>query len=91
MATLLAYTAYARRPSPARYALVFILLGLGLLAKPMLVTLPFVLLLLDYWPLGRWKSRAELPRLIREKALLVAAGMQQTCDLAPGPGRQPQE
>jgi tetratricopeptide (TPR) repeat protein len=38
------------------YALALVFFALGLMAKPMLVTLPFVLLLLDYWPLGRWKS-----------------------------------
>ena len=53
MLALLAYVWYARRPSVRRYAAVFVLLALGLLAKPMLVTLPFVLLLLDFWPLGR--------------------------------------
>lgn len=56
--TLWAYLGYVRHPrfSLARYALVAILLALGLMAKPMLVTLPFVLLLLDYWPLGRMDS-----------------------------------
>ena len=53
MATTWAYLGYGRRRSAPRYALVAALLALGLLAKPMLVTLPFVLLLLDYWPLGR--------------------------------------
>jgi tetratricopeptide (TPR) repeat protein len=48
------WLAYARRPSVARYLLVAMLFAAGLLAKPMLVTLPFVFLLLDYWPLGRW-------------------------------------
>jgi Flp pilus assembly protein TadD len=48
-----AYGAYARRPGLGRYALVFLCLALGLMAKPMLVTLPFLLLLLDYWPLER--------------------------------------
>ena len=52
--TLAAYVGYARRPfSPARYMLVVTLYALGLMTKPMLVTLPFVLLLLDTWPLGR--------------------------------------
>ncbi len=51
--TMLAYIHYTRRPSVSRYASVFIFLALGLMAKPMLVTLPFVLLLLDYWPLKR--------------------------------------
>ena len=54
MLTLAAYVGYARRPfSLLRYLLVTVLFALGLMAKPMLVTLPFVLLLLDYWPLGR--------------------------------------
>ncbi len=54
MLTLAAYAGYARRPfSLLRYLLVTALFALGLMAKPMLVTLPFVLLLLDYWPLGR--------------------------------------
>ena len=51
-----AWAGYARRPgSVGRYALVCALLALGLLAKPMLVTLPFVFLLLDFWPLRRMK------------------------------------
>jgi len=54
MLTLWAYAGYARRPfSLGRYLTVVLLFALGLMAKPMLVTLPFVLLLLDYWPLGR--------------------------------------
>ncbi len=54
MLTLWAYVGYARRPfSSVRYLAVAVLFSLGLMAKPMLVTLPFVLLLLDYWPLGR--------------------------------------
>jgi Flp pilus assembly protein TadD len=58
MLTLGAYVRYARQPSPARYITMSILFALGLMSKPMLVTLPFVLLLLDYWPLGR-TQRAE--------------------------------
>jgi tetratricopeptide (TPR) repeat protein len=54
MLTLGAYVHYVRHPfSWARYLLVIAMFALGLMAKPMLVTLPFVLLLLDYWPLGR--------------------------------------
>lgn len=52
--TLAAYVRYAERPVAPRYALVLLSFVCGLLAKPMLVTLPFVLLLLDYWPLERW-------------------------------------
>ena len=53
MLTLLGYVYYTRRPSLLRYTLIFVLMACGLMAKPMLVTLPFVLLLLDYWPLNR--------------------------------------
>jgi protein O-mannosyl-transferase len=53
MLTLWAYLAYVRRGGLARYGLALGMFALGLMAKPMLVTLPFVLLLLDFWPLGR--------------------------------------
>ena len=51
--TLWAYAGYTDRPRPLRYALTLFLFCLGLMAKPMLVTLPAVLLLLDRWPLHR--------------------------------------
>ena len=51
--TLWAYVGYARKPGLLRYLLVASLFILGLMSKPMLVTLPFALLLLDYWPLDR--------------------------------------
>jgi tetratricopeptide (TPR) repeat protein len=51
--TMVAYGRYVRRKGGFNYFLVFLSLGLGLMAKPMLVTLPFVLLLLDVWPLQR--------------------------------------
>jgi tetratricopeptide (TPR) repeat protein len=54
MLTLWAYARYAERPGPRRYALVLLAFVAGLLCKPMLLTLPVVLLLLDYWPLRRW-------------------------------------
>jgi tetratricopeptide (TPR) repeat protein len=58
MLTLAAYLGYARRPfSLLRYLLVTVLFACGLTAKPMLVTTPLVLLLLDYWPLGRFARR----------------------------------
>ena len=78
LVTCLAWLGYVRRPSPARYAGAMIAYGLGLLAKPMLVTLPLVLLLLDAWPLrrlppGRLSVRSLFP-LVREKLpLLVMA------------------
>ncbi|MGA1825343.1 MAG: tetratricopeptide repeat protein [bacterium] len=53
MLTLGAYIWYCEHPDVQRYLLVLLFFSMGLMAKPMLVTLPFVLLLLDYWPLGR--------------------------------------
>jgi len=66
-AGLWAYARYAERPNAARYVTVTVLFALGLLSKPMLVTMPFVLLLLDYWPLQRMTGRT-LKRLALEKA-----------------------
>ncbi len=71
MLTMWAYVRYVRAPSVARYLAVPVLLALGLMAKPMLVTLPFVLLLLDFWPLRRWSARAVVEKL--PLFLLVAA------------------
>lgn len=56
MLTLLTYAGYVRRPSAYRYLATLALFAVGLMAKPMLVTLPFVLLLLDYWPLNRFAA-----------------------------------
>ena len=53
MLTLMAYVRYARRPSLGRYVPVFLFLCLGLIAKPSLVVAPLLLLVLDFWPLGR--------------------------------------
>ncbi|MGB7157644.1 MAG: tetratricopeptide repeat protein [Tepidisphaeraceae bacterium] len=52
--TIAAYARYARKPQLTWYLLVVIALALGLMAKAMLVTMPFILLLLDFWPLRRW-------------------------------------
>jgi tetratricopeptide (TPR) repeat protein len=62
--TMLAYARYVRKPSPWRYLSVIALFATGLLTKPMLVTLPFVLLLLDYWPLARIGGPSFPPRLL---------------------------
>jgi len=56
MLTLLAYERYARDQRVFRYVLVVVCLALGLMAKSMLVTLPCVLILLDYWPLKRYRG-----------------------------------
>ena len=83
--TLGAYTRYVRQPSIGRYLIVALFFVLGLMSKPMLVTLPLVLLVLDYWPLNRFapvtpnKSKIKpspLPvtwlSLLREKIPLFA-------------------
>ena len=70
MLTLLAYMYYARLPRARGYLLVVFLFGCGLMCKPMLVTLPFVLLLLDYWPLDRMKGH--LWKRVAEKLPLIA-------------------
>src|SRR5437868_161042 len=57
MLTLIAYVHYIRAPSTWRYLIVAFVFALGLMSKPMLVTLPFVLLLLDYWPLERIRGQ----------------------------------
>ena len=74
--TLLAYRWYVQHPNIQRYGLVALLFALGLMSKPMVVTLPFVLLLLDYWPLRRaWTpatTRTPWTRLVVEKLPLLA-------------------
>jgi tetratricopeptide (TPR) repeat protein len=71
MLTLWAYARYSEKPAPRRLALVALFLALGLMSKPMLVTLPFVLLLLDVWPLGRL-GKTPVGRLVLEKLPLFA-------------------
>src|SRR5436309_6829523 len=68
--TLLAYFYYTRKPNLARYATMSILFACGLMSKPMLVTLPIILLLLDYWPLERL-SGPSARRVLVEKIPLV--------------------
>ncbi len=82
MLTVGAYVCYARHPwSLPRYGLVVLLFALGLMCKPILVTLPFVLLFLDYWPLQRFEQLGPVHqpeyfgiprRLILEKIPLLA-------------------
>ena len=76
MLAMWAYVGYVRQPGALRYGLVALTLTLGLLAKPMVATLPAVLLLLDVWPLKRarvaWSGRAEWRALVIEKIPLLA-------------------
>src|SRR5947207_3281935 len=69
--SLIAYVRYAEAPSIRRYAWTAITLALGLMAKPMLVTWPFVMLLLDYSPLGRSCSHGPVARRSRDASQAV--------------------
>jgi protein O-mannosyl-transferase len=81
-AAMLAYASYADRPGILRYLAVLVLFALSLLSKPMAVTFPFVLILLDYWPLQRFSiersdrflaiSSTSLRRLLLEKVPFLA-------------------
>lgn len=85
MLAMLVYSQYVRKPRARMYILLTLVFLLGLLAKPMLVTLPLALLLLDYWPLDRFnQARAKSGttggggwfQLVREKLpLLCVAGL----------------
>lgn len=75
LAAMCAYGAWTRRPSAARYAGVAALFVLGLLSKPMLVTLPLVLILWDAWPLGRIRGAADLRRSFVEKLPLLGLSL----------------
>jgi len=94
MLTMGAYLLYAERPCAGRYLAVVALYALGLMAKPMLVTLPFALLLLDYWPLRRFGAALGRPLkvspavVVAEKIplLALAAGSSALTMIAQGRG-----
>ena len=69
------YRWYSRRPGIARYALVALWFALGLMAKPQIITLPFVLLLWDYWPLRRLALRPS-PLALRQNSSGDVSGEQ---------------
>jgi protein O-mannosyl-transferase len=69
--TLLAYFHWTRKSTLGRYVMMSILFACGLMSKPMLVTTPLILLLLDYWPLERFE-RSTITRLVIEKIPLFA-------------------
>jgi len=73
--TMWAYLRYGERPEWGRYFLVVLCFTLGLMAKPMLVTLPLVLLLLDYWPLDRWASGRDRSLILEKLPLLALAAV----------------
>ncbi len=70
MLTLWSYGAYAARPTVGRYLITVLVFACGLMSKPMLITVPFLLLLVDLWPLGRLR---DVPpgRLLLEKLLFL--------------------
>jgi hypothetical protein len=65
--TLILYTRYAKTPRPLLYLLTLLLYVFGLMSKPMLVTLPFVMLLWDFWPLGRFRLETRLKGKIADR------------------------
>ena len=88
MLTIEAYRRWVVRPGAMRYAAIVLMLALGLMSKPMLVSTPFVLLLLDVWPLRRLEKRS-LPSLAFEKwplFLLAAASALVTIIVQRGEG-----
>ncbi len=72
-AALAAYAVYAKKPSLRRMVPVFLATALGLLSKPMAVTIPFTLLLLDFWPLDRYRGRI-WPLLAEKIPLFLLSG-----------------
>jgi tetratricopeptide (TPR) repeat protein len=82
MAALYVYALYVEEQKLSRYFLCLTLFALGLMAKPMLVTLPFVLMLLDYWPLGRWQKALE-PMNMQVINALTVKNEDESCNLDP--------
>lgn len=78
LATIGAYASWTRKRGVVRYGLVLALFAAGLMSKPMLVSLPLLLMMLDYWPLGRYSNgdrenqRSRWGRLVLEKTPLLA-------------------
>ncbi|MBF0320018.1 MAG: tetratricopeptide repeat protein [Nitrospirae bacterium] len=78
--TIITYVYYTRRPTLVKYVSTLLIFTLSLMSKPMAVTLPITLLLLDYWPLGRFQSKERRAReIIMEKipffVLSLASGI----------------
>jgi tetratricopeptide (TPR) repeat protein len=68
MLTLTSYSAYVKKDNRKFYYVAIVLFAVGLMSKPMLVTLPAIMLLWDFWPLERFENSAQVfPKLMREK------------------------
>ena len=87
--TMLAYIRYAEHRTVWRYAAVLTCYAAGLMSKPMVVTLPCALLLMDYWPLKRAVALRDWPKLLLEKAplFLLTAGLSVVAFLAQSEGK----
>ncbi len=89
MLAMWGYIRYVERPATSRYLFVLVAFALGLMAKPMLVTLPFVLLLMDYWPLGRFQAKqsgnANMPQGSQSEILPYnkSLGLRLVCEKVP--------
>lgn len=75
MLALLSYVRYAKGPGVKRYLMVLVWFILGLMSKPMVVTLPFVLLILDYWPLNRFEFSPETANPFKESRMSSVANL----------------
>ena len=73
--TLWVYLRYMERPGLGRYALVLLSFSAGLMSKPMVVTLPFVLFLVDFWPLRRWRGAIQIWEKVPLLALSAASAI----------------
>jgi Tfp pilus assembly protein PilF len=73
--SLCAYVAYTEKPSAKKYLLAMLFFGLALMSKPMAITLPVVMIILDFWPLRRFSSRKDITWRLLEKSpfFLMAA------------------
>jgi hypothetical protein len=85
MLTMGAYCLYVERPRIQRYLFVVLFFVLGLMSKPMLVTLPFILLLLDYWPLQRFPQKGSDHKIRTAVTMPIDTGNLPVLPLAPLP------
>ena len=78
MVTLLSYAAYAQKPSRVRYSVTLVTFACGLMVKPALITLPFIFLLLDFWPLKRLSMPPGIDAGAPQTAVLATSPKKET-------------